>query len=277
MHLACTNSNVMTRICAQCSCWQCKMLFRFVDISSTYNFYAKQYSRPLWNFSVFCYANANCIVCAFSSTHRVLVYTCTRWTKLKCLNMHALLIQLPLKIHRNVSSLQDAIVDIVERRTCIIYIDYNIRTVRYTINMTGKLLTESVEICIFKIGLVNSIVFNKPKLSNDHKQTVASWLDVTSTSLDILITAPLTGPRWWLIFFTYFVLGLWKSQMIYFKYYSHLFTHAKILGTHTKKKNKKWRGRERERERDNKGQIVIVYERMLSITFFCVLIFRNRW
>lgn len=48
---------------------------------------------------------------------------------------------------------------------------------------------------MFKIGLVISIVFNKPKFSNDHKQTVASWLDVTSTSLDMLITAPVTGPR----------------------------------------------------------------------------------
>lgn len=63
-----------------------------------------------------------------------------------------------------------------------------------------QLLTESLDIWIFKIGLFNWIVFNNVKSSNDQRHTVASWLAETNTSLTWLTCKPLTGPRWWSIF-----------------------------------------------------------------------------
>lgn len=95
---------------------------------------------------------------------------------------------------------------------------------------------------MLRIGLVSSMVFNKPKFSNDHKQTVASWLDVTSTSLDMLMTAPVTGPRWWLIFFTYSTCACIEGKYYYFPY-------AKIFRTH------RWHcWRVGERAEDGKGK-----------------------
>lgn len=61
-------------------------------------------------------------------------------------------------------------------------------------------LTESLDICMPRIGLFNCIVFSRLKLSNDHKHTVASWLDDTKTSLAVLTNTDVTGPRWWSIF-----------------------------------------------------------------------------
>lgn len=61
-------------------------------------------------------------------------------------------------------------------------------------------LTESLDIWIFNIGLLSWIVFNNEKSSNDHRQTVESWLDETNTSLMWLTCKPVTGPRWWSIF-----------------------------------------------------------------------------
>lgn len=62
------------------------------------------------------------------------------------------------------------------------------------------LLTESLDIWIFSIGLANWIVFKSVKSSSDQRQTFASWLAETNTSLIWLTCRPITGPRWWSIF-----------------------------------------------------------------------------
>lgn len=51
---------------------------------------------------------------------------------------------------------------------------------------TLKELTESLDICILKIGPFSWIVLSKLKFSNDQRQIVVSRLDETSTSLAVL-------------------------------------------------------------------------------------------
>lgn len=58
------------------------------------------------------------------------------------------------------------------------------------------LLTESHDICIFNIGCANCIVLSNEKFSNDQRQTDASWLAETRTSLAWLTVTDVTGPRW---------------------------------------------------------------------------------
>lgn len=66
-----------------------------------------------------------------------------------------------------------------------------------------NILTESLDIWIFSIGLANWMVFSSVKSSNDQRQTVASALELTNTSLTWLTCKPLTAPRWWSIFVIY--------------------------------------------------------------------------
>lgn len=75
-----------------------------------------------------------------------------------------------------------------------------------------KSLTESLDIWIFNIALFSCIVFSNVKSSKDQRQTVASWLDDTKTSLTWLTCKPVTGPRWWSI------LVICKMKFIYYKH-----------------------------------------------------------
>lgn len=72
--------------------------------------------------------------------------------------------------------------------------------------------TESGDKRKLSTGLLNCMRFKSSYVSNDHKQTVASWLPDTRTSLVELMATHTTGPRWWSIFITFFMIVREKEE-----------------------------------------------------------------
>lgn len=96
------------------------------------------------------------------------------------------------------------------------------------------LLTESLDIWMLSIGLFNWMVFKSVKSSSDHRQTFASWLAETKTSLIWLTCKPVTGPRWWSIFVI-------CSRLANYENNENLFLHIKEWqGNYFDRKTDQW-------------------------------------